>query len=69
MSEPRIYIRHARQLGYCSRGSSRLAERLGVSYDDFLENGYPVSEALKSDNPLLRKAAILAMEEWERNNG
>lgn len=68
MNEPRIYMRHARALGYCSRGSERLAERFGMTYRQFLEEGYPVSEALKSDNPLLKRAAQLALDEWNREH-
>lgn len=69
MNEPRIYMRHARALGYCSRGTERLAERFGMSYRQFQEEGYPVSRAMQSDNPLLRRAAELAMDEWNKENG
>ncbi|AFB84040.1 tail assembly chaperone [Hafnia phage Enc34] len=68
-SEPRIHMRHARQLGYCTRGSERLSERFGMTFEEFLEKGYPVSEAEKSNNPLLRKAAMLARAEWEEAHG
>ncbi|QMV29933.1 tail assembly chaperone [Providencia phage vB_PreS-PibeRecoleta] len=67
--EPRIYMRHARALGYCSRGSERLAERVGITYQQFLQEGYPVSLAMQSDNPLLRRAAELALDEWNKENG
>lgn len=68
--QPRIFRRHAVQLGYCTRGSERLAERLGYTYERFLKEGYPVAEALKSNNPLIRRAAEIAQAEWnEAHNG
>lgn len=68
--QPRIFMRHARALGYCALGSERLAERFGLTYEQFLREGYPVSEALKSANPLLRKAAEVAQAERdEAHNG
>lgn len=67
--QPRIFMRHARKLGYCSRGSERLAERFGVSFDTFLREGYPVVDAMQSSNPMLRKAAQLALDEWRETHG
>ncbi|MGK7564682.1 hypothetical protein [Salmonella enterica] len=63
--QPRIFMRHARKLGYCKNGSERLAERFGITFEQFLREGYPVAEALKSANPLLRKAAAVAQQEWD----
>lgn len=67
--EPRIFMRHARAMNICAKGVQRQAERLGVDILDFCENGYPCSLAEKSANPLLRKAARLARDEWEKANG
>ncbi|QJI52246.1 tail assembly protein [Cronobacter phage JC01] len=67
--EPRIYMRHARAMNICGPGVERIAERMGVNLMDFLENGYPCALAEKSANPLLRKAAAMAREEWEAAHG
>lgn len=68
-NEPRIYMRHARAAGICGPGVERIAERLGVDILDFGENGYPCEAAEKSANPILRKVARMAREEWEATNG
>lgn len=67
--KPRIFMRHARALGYCASGSERLAERFGLTYEQFLREGYPVEDALRSANPLLHKAAELAQAEWDEARG
>lgn len=66
--EPRIFMRHVRALGYCAPGAERLAERFNYSYEKFMREGYPVSEARKSSNPMLLKAAALATAEWEKEH-
>lgn len=67
--EPRIYMRHARALNICSKGVRLQAERLGVNFLDFCQNGYPCSLAEKSSNPFMLKAAALARAEWEQAHG
>lgn len=69
MNEPRIFFRHARAAGFCANGTQRVVERYGVDYEKFLVEGYPVSAALKSANPLIRKAAELAQNEWDAQHG
>lgn len=66
--KPRVYIRHARAF-FCAPGARRVAERYGIDYVDFLQNGYPVEDALKIDNALVRKVAMAALREWEIENG
>lgn len=67
--EPRIFMRHARALNLCAKGTRLQAQRMGISVTDFCANGYPCSLAEKSGNPYLIAAARLAREEWERTHG
>lgn len=67
--EPRIYMRHARALNLCAKGVARQAERLGISMQDFCDNGYPCRLADNSSNPFMRKASALARAEWEKAHG
>jgi len=67
--EPRIFMRHARALNLCSGGVERQAERLGLTVQQFCEQGYPCSLAEQSANPFMRKAAALARAEWETTHG
>lgn len=66
--EPRVFMRHARQVGYCSNGSERVSERFGVPYRQFLKEGYPVSKIKDTNNPLVRKIIRLALAEWDEGN-
>lgn len=68
--EPRIYVRHAQACGLCGPGVTRVCERYGINPIEFGENGVAVTEALKlSANPLIRKAAAMAIKEWEDAHG
>lgn len=65
--EPRIFPRHVRAAGFCSPGGLRILERFKVDPQVFAAEGIPVSETKNVVNPLVRKAARLAVEEWEQN--
>lgn len=67
-SEARVYWRHVRPF-FCAAGAQRVAERYGIDFLDFLQNGYPVELAEKIDNPLMRKVVDSAVRDWERQNG
>lgn len=67
--EPYIYMRHAYACG-CGPGINRVLERYGVDPFDFADNGIAVSRALRlTENPLVKKAADLAIKEWEADRG
>lgn len=65
MDEPRIYPRHVRAAGFCSPGGLRILARFNVDPQVFAAEGVPVSATKGIVNPLVRKAASLAVQEWE----
>lgn len=66
---PTIRIKHARACGLCVSGQTHVAERYGVDYFDFCQNGVPALPYAEHTNPLIRKIAQLAIKEWEQANG
>ena len=42
--EIRVYRKHLRQIKYCRRGAMAMAERVGVDWNRFLDEGIPLSE-------------------------
>ena len=62
-----IYLKHARAVlgpngrGYCNRGLRTFAERHGLDWSDFLENGIKVELICHIDDDMVR--AVIAEAE------
>lgn len=63
--ELRVYRKHLRQLGYCRKGSQRLADQLHVDWNRFLSEGIPISEIEGMDDENVKK--LVAFVKGQKN--
>jgi len=62
VSEPRAYMRHIRQLGYCSRGARKYFARHSMDWSAFLRDGIPCSTLEATGDGLMIQLAQRARE-------
>lgn len=63
---PRIYIRHVKQAGLCSRGLRLFATEHNLDWVDFLENGIDIDDVKNIDDALVQAVIAAAQKEVER---
>lgn len=62
MSEPRAYMRHVRELGYCARGARDFFTRHGWAWTSFLRNGIGCADLEATGDALAIRLAQKARE-------
>ena len=50
-----VYLRHAREIGYCNKGIRQFCVRYNLSWEDMLHNGVSKEILLKTDNAMADK--------------
>ena len=62
---PRVFMRHVRQAGICSRGSRAWCEENGVDWSAFLRDGVPGAALLATGDPIVARVVEAAAREAE----
>lgn len=60
IDEPRVYMRHIRQAGMCAHGIRAFANRHGIDFKEFVENGLPVSVLEATGDAMALKVVEIA---------
>lgn len=60
MDEVIVTLKDIRKLQYCSKGARAFFEKHELSWSDFLTNGIPASELLKTGDAMATKAVEVA---------
>lgn len=53
-SDDRVTIYDVNRAGYCVKGIRHWCNQQGIPFRDFVENGFPVSEAEKMDDAIVQ---------------
>lgn len=62
-TEPRVFMRHVRMAGLCSRGSREWCLHNGVDWTAFLSEGVPDEVLLASGDPIVARVVEAARKE------
>lgn len=60
---PRVFMRHVRQAGLCSRGSREWCRRNGMDWSAFLSDGMPAETLLATGDPIVARVVAAAQSE------
>jgi len=68
MGDVIVQHRHGRALRYCNRGMRAWCQKQGISWSDFLRNGFPAQVFEATNDPQAMKMVELARNEIEGGN-
>lgn len=67
--EPVVTLAHARALGYCAKGMRAFAERHGLDWQAFRDQGLPATTMEATGDAMAIAAARRARQEHGASNG
>lgn len=67
--EIRVTTAHLRELGWCVSGARKWCARNGISFDDFIRDGIPVSRVEACKDAMGLQMAAIARKEAEDDDG
>lgn len=60
-----VLHRHCREVGYCNRGLRQMADRIGISWPDFLKHGVDAEILRATGNAMAER--VIEKAEGEEN--
>ena len=60
MTEPKVTMRHVRAAGMCSYGAREFFKRHNLSWQDFLKNGIPIADLVKTKDAMALQVVKVA---------